>query len=418
MNLSQLAINQTRLLEHLNAMADIGMTPKGGSNRQALTDEDKRGRQLFLDWSSQIGGKVRRDQMGNLFVRWPGQDNTCPAILMSSHLDTQPTGGHYDGVYGVLAALEVMTTLREAGITTRHPLEIAVWTNEEGARFAPAMMGSGVFSGALDQASMHQSADKSGITVYDALMETAQWGDIPCRPFPIAAALELHIEQGPILENQYRDIGIVTGVQGMNWFDVTLTGETTHAGPTPMAMRRDPVSLLAPLLGNLYRLAERYGEQSRLTIGDIKTLPGARNTVLAQVIFSVDLRHPEQSALETMTAEFQSICAECHGAVAVSVTPVWHSPAVQFNPQCIDAITRASQRLGYTTQPIVSGAGHDSVYLSRVAPVGMIFIPCKDGISHNELEYASPEQLTKGANVLLHAVLRLAAPDINQKEVI
>ncbi len=418
MNLSQLAINQPRLLEHLSAMADIGMTHKGGANRQALTDEDKRGRQLFLDWCYQIGGKERHDQMGNLFVRWQGEDNDLPAILMSSHLDTQPTGGHYDGVYGVLAALEVMTTLREFGITTQHPLEIAVWTNEEGARFAPAMMGSGVFSGALDQASMHQSTDKSGVTVYDALMETTQWGDTPCRPFPIAAALELHIEQGPILEAQQRDIGIVTGVQGMNWFDVTLTGETTHAGPTPMAMRRDPVSILAPLLGSLYELAERYGEQARLTIGDIKTLPGSRNTVPAQLVFSVDLRHPEQSALENMTTEFHTLCVKTEGAVAVSVTPIWHSPAVQFNPQCITAISSACQQLGYAAQPIVSGAGHDSVYLSRIAPVGMIFIPCKDGISHNELEYASPEQLTKGANVLLHALLRLAAPVINQKDVV
>lgn len=407
MTLSQLAINQTRLLQHIAAMADIGMTPKGGCNRQALTEEDQHGRQLFLSWCHQLGGKERRDTMGNLFVRWAGSDNSLPPILMSSHLDTQPTGGHFDGVYGVLAALEVLSTLHDADIKTRHPLEIAVWTNEEGARFAPAMMGSGVFSGALDQADMYQSTDKSGVTVYDALIASQQLGEAPCQHDPIFAALELHIEQGPILESKDVQIGVVTGVQGMNWFDVTLTGETTHAGPTPMAMRRDPVPVLANLLNTLYQLTERYGEQARLTIGDMKALPGSRNTVPAQVVFSVDLRHPEQHQLEAMTADFHAICSQLTGAISIDLTPIWHSPAVRFHPRCIDAIEKASQQLNYRAMPMVSGAGHDSVYLSRIAPVGMIFIPCRNGVSHNETEYASPEQLTSGANVLLHTLLNL-----------
>ncbi len=407
MKLSQLSINQTRLLQYIFAMADIGMTPKGGCNRQALTEEDQRGRQLFLDWCHQLGGEERRDSMGNLFVRWSGSDNSLPPVLMSSHLDTQPTGGHFDGVYGVLAALEVIATLHDANITTLHPLEIAVWTNEEGARFAPAMMGSGVFSGTLEQADIYQSADRSGVTVYDALVSSQQLGDTPCEPFPIFAALELHIEQGPILESKDLQIGVVTGVQGMNWFDVTITGETTHAGPTPMAMRRDPVQLSATLLNELYALAERYGEHARLTIGDIKALPGARNTVPSQVIFSVDLRHPEQNQLEAMTADFYALCQLLTGAVSIAVSPVWQSPAVRFHPRCIEAIEQASQRLNYRTQSMVSGAGHDSVNLSRIAPVGMIFIPCRNGVSHNEAEYASPEQLTAGANVLLHSLLNL-----------
>lgn len=407
MKLSQLTINQTRLLQYIAAMADIGMTPKGGCNRQALTEEDQRGRQLFLDWCHHLGGKERRDTMGNLFVRWSGSDNCPPPVLMSSHLDTQPTGGHFDGVYGVLAALEVVATLHDAGITTRHPLEIAVWTNEEGARFAPAMMGSGVFSGALEQADIYQSADKSGVTVYDALVSSLQLGETPCQPFPIFAALELHIEQGPILESKGLQIGVVTGVQGMNWFDVTITGETTHAGPTPMAMRRDPVQLCATLLNEIYALADRYGEHARLTIGDIKVQPGARNTVPSQVIFSVDLRHPEQIQLEAMTADFHAICSQLNGAVSIAVSPIWHSPAVRFHARCIDAIEKASQQLNYRAINMVSGAGHDSVYLSRIAPVGMIFIPCRNGVSHNEAEYASPEQLTTGANVLLHALLNL-----------
>lgn len=407
MKFSQLAINQTRLLQYLAAMANIGMTPKGGCNRQALTEEDQHGRQLFLKWCHQLGGIERRDTMGNLFVRWSGSDHSLPPILMSSHLDTQPTGGHFDGVYGVLAALEVVATLRDANITTQHPLEIAVWTNEEGARFAPAMMGSGVFSGALEQADIYQSCDKSGVTVYDALVSSQQLGDTPCQPFPIFAALELHIEQGPILESKDLQIGVVTGVQGMNWFDVTITGETTHAGPTPMAMRRDPVQLSATLLNELYALAERYGEHARLTIGDIKALPGARNTVPSQVIFSVDLRHPEQYQLEAMTADFYALCQQLTGAVSIAVSPIWQSPAVRFHSRCIEAIEQASQRLNYRAQSMVSGAGHDSVYLSRIAPVGMIFIPCRKGISHNEAEHASPEQLAKGANVLLHSLLNL-----------
>lgn len=407
MKLSQLSINQTRLLQYIFAMADIGMTPKGGCNRQALTEEDQRGRQLFLDWCHQLGGEEHRDSMGNLFVRWSGSDNSLPPVLMSSHIDTQPTGGHFDGVYGVLAALEVIATLHDANITTLHPLEIAVWTNEEGARFAPAMMGSGVFSGTLEQADIYQSADRSGVTVYDALVSSQQLGDTPCEPFPIFAALELHIEQGPILESKDLQIGVVTGVQGMNWFDVTITGETTHAGPTPMAMRRDPVQLSATLLNELYALAERYGEHARLTIGDIKALPGARNTVPSQVIFSVDLRHPEQNQLETMTADFYALCQLLTGAVSIAVSPVWQSPVVRFHPRCIEAIEQASQRLNYRTQSMVSGAGHDSVNLSRIAPVGMIFIPCRNGVSHNEAEYASPEQLTAGANVLLHSLLNL-----------
>lgn len=407
MKLSQLSINQTRLVQYIAAMADIGMTSKGGSNRQALTEEDQRGRQLFLDWCHQLGGEARRDTMGNLFVRWSGSDNSLPPILMSSHLDTQPTGGHFDGVYGVLAALEVLATLHDANITTQHPLEIAVWTNEEGARFAPAMMGSGVFSGTLEQADIYQSCDKSGVTVYDALISSQQLGDTPCQPFPIFAALELHIEQGPILESKDLQIGVVTGVQGMNWFDVTITGETTHAGPTPMAMRRDPVQLSATLLNELYELAERYGEHARLTIGDIKALPGTRNTVPSQVIFSIDLRHPEQNQLEGMTADFYALCQQLAGTVSIAVSPIWQSPAVRFHPRCIEAIEQASQRLNYRTQLMVSGAGHDSVYLSRIAPVGMIFIPCRNGVSHNEAEYASPEQLTAGANVLLHSLLNL-----------
>lgn len=411
-----LHINAARLQTRLADMAEIGQTAGGGCNRQALTAEDQRGRALFLDWCHAIGGIETRDSMGNLFVRWPGTNPQLPPVLMGSHLDTQPSGGRYDGVYGVLAALEVLNTLHDAGRQTRHPLEIAVWMNEEGARFAPAMMGSGVFAGELDQQTMHQVTDKQGISVLQALQDSHQLGHTPCAAHPIAAALELHIEQGPVLEAKDIPIGIVTGVQGMHWFDITLTGATTHAGPTPMSMRRDPVQILAPLLQQLYSMVRSMDDDARITIGDIQTRPGSRNTVPAQITFSVDLRHPEQATLDAMTDSMFNLCQMQDPAIQITIDEIWRSPAVRYHPACIDAVTTAATQLGYPAMPIVSGAGHDSVYLSRIAPTGMIFIPCRDGISHNEQEYATPEQIAQGANVLLHSLLQLAGasePDIH-----
>lgn len=405
--MKSLRIRSQRLENKLSDMASINQTAGGGCNRLALTDADSQGRALFLDWCRAIGGEARLDQMGNLFVRWPGRYNDWPVLLMGSHLDTQPSGGKYDGVYGVLGALEVMETLHDSRHILRHPVEIAVWMNEEGARFAPAMMGSGVFAGVLDQQEMYAVADKKGVSVREALESGLQLGDLPCRAHPIAAALELHIEQGPVLEAKDIPIGIVTGVQGIHWFDLILTGQTAHAGPTPMAMRRDPVQVMLPLLQELYSMVLSLDELARITIGDIAVHPGSRNTVPSQVCCSLDLRHPDQAVLERMTESMYATVARYRRNVDVQVREVWRSPAVTYHPLCIEAVARAAEALAYPATHIVSGAGHDSVYLSRVAPVGMIFIPCKDGISHNEQEHAAPVHLEQGANVLLQALLNL-----------
>lgn len=402
--MKQIQINKQRLLRYIEEMAQIGATEKGGCNRQALTELDKQGRALFIKWCTAIGGQARLDSMGNLFIRFKGRQVGIPPILLGSHLDTQPTGGKYDGVYGVLAALEVMHSLYEQRLQLEHSVELVVWCNEEGARFAPAMMGSGVFTGELQQELLYQSLDDAGISFYQALQESEQLGELPCSAFPFSAALELHIEQGPILENKGIPIGLVTGVQGMNWYQISLFGQSVHAGPTPMSMRDDPIQTLASLLPQLYAMVAEFGEQARLTIGRVQTLPSATNTVPHTVIFSVDIRHPEQAQLDLMAQRLMEICGQ---STSAQIETLWESPAVHFSPLCRDAIEKACVDSEIDYLPIVSGAGHDSVYLSKVGPTGMIFVPCREGISHNELEFVEPELLETGCNILLQSLLNL-----------
>lgn len=401
-------INSERLLIFIAEMAKIGATKNGGSNRQALTREDSLGRNLFLNWCKSIGGVSRLDSMGNLFVRFEDSPSTQPPILMGSHLDTQPSGGKFDGVYGVLAALEVMYTLHEQSYVLSYPIEIVVWSNEEGSRFSPAMSGSGVFSGKLKQSDIYQSTDDQGISYLDALNSSQQLGEIPCQAFPFKASLELHIEQGPILEARNKSIGIVTGVQGMNWYQITLSGETTHAGPTPMSMRKDPVQALMALLPKLYSKVAEYGEHARITIGKLTTNPSSPNTVPEHVIFTLDIRHPIQAKLDAMSEEVLGLCAQVPSVYKSIVDVLWQSPAVEFDQRCVNAIRQATIDLNLEAMPIVSGAGHDSVYLSSVGPTGMIFVPCKDGISHNEKEHVEPEHLIAGTNVLLNSLVLLS----------
>ena len=406
--MTTIQINPERLLSFISEMAKIGATKNGGCNRQALTDEDRIGRELFLNWCYAIGGVSRLDSMGNLFVKFEGRDSTLLPILMGSHLDTQPSGGKFDGVYGVLAALEVMYTLHDQNKPLLNPVEIVVWSNEEGSRFSPAMSGSGVFSGKLKQTDIYKSVDDEGTSYFDALKTSAQLGNELCQAFPFSASLELHIEQGPILEAKEKSIGIVTGVQGMNWYQITLSGETTHAGPTPMSMRKDPVQGLMTLLPKMYAKVAEYGEQARITIGKLTTIPSSTNTVPEHVIFSLDLRHPTQEVLNKMSAEVLALCNHISPVLSSKVEVLWQSPAVEFDPRCIDVVRKASSQLNMDSMPIVSGAGHDSVYLSSLGPTGMIFVPCKDGISHNEKEHVEPEHLVSGANVLLHSLILLS----------
>jgi len=402
-----LQIKTVRLLSFISKMAKIGAKSNGGCNRQALTEEDRLGRELFLTWCDAIGGVARLDSMGNLFVRFEGTDSTKLPVLMGSHLDTQPSGGNFDGVYGVLAALEVMYTLHDQNKKLVHPVEIVVWSNEEGSRFTPAMSGSGVFAGKLKQSDIYKSLDDQGVSYHDALISSGQNGTELCQAFPFFASLELHIEQGPILEAEQKSIGIVTGVQGMNWYQITLSGETTHAGPTPMSMRKDPVQALMAVLPNIYDKVAEYGEQARVTIGKLTTIPSSTNTVPEHVIFSLDLRHPVQKTLDNMSKEVLDLCHQVPSIFKSDVELLWESPAIEFDLRCIDVIHTASELLNMNAMSIVSGAGHDSVYLSTLGPTGMIFVPCKDGISHNEKEHVEPEHLVSGANVLLHSLILL-----------
>ncbi|WP_339891463.1 Zn-dependent hydrolase [uncultured Alteromonas sp.] len=406
-----LQINGERLWSSLMEMASIGGTEKGGCNRQALTDLDKAGRDLFVKWCEEIGCIARVDQMGNLFLRREGTDNDLPPVLMGSHLDTQPTGGKFDGVYGVLGGLEVLRTLHENKIQTLHPIEVAVWTNEEGARFSPAMIGSGVWCGEFSLDYGLQRSDKNGLTISEELKRIGYFGAHPCAPFPIKAAFELHIEQGPILESLQKPIGVVKGVQGMRWYDLVVHGQPVHAGPTPMDQRRDPVKAASHIIQQLYQLADEHAPQARATFGDINVSPGSRNTVPETLTLTVDLRHPDQDVLNKMDEKFRQIsaqvCAECD--VKFDILDEWDSPAVEFNKQCIDAVRASVEAVGLPYEEMFSGAGHDSVYVSKVAPTSMIFIPCEKGISHNEAENATPEDITAGCQVLLGAVLKSAS---------
>ncbi len=407
---TDLRIDGDRLWQSLMTMAEIGATPRGGCNRQALTDEDRAGRDLFVAWCREIDCQVTIDEMGNIFARREGTRNDLPPVLAGSHLDTQPTGGKFDGVYGVLAGLEVLRSLHDAGIVTERPLEVAVWTNEEGARFAPAMVGSGVWSGEMDRDEVYAITDRDGKR-FDAELERIGYrGPAPAEARPLTAAFEVHIEQGPILEAEELQIGVLTGVQGARWYDLVIEGEPCHAGPTPMEVRKDPFMGALPILEACYQLAAGHAPWGRATFGDIKAEPGSRNTVPEKLIVNVDLRHPDPAVLDEMDSAFRArvaeVCAE--RGLQGRVEELWHMPVTRFAPECVNAVREATRSLGYSHMEMVSGAGHDSLYLAKVAPTGMIFVPCENGISHNEAENAKPEDLTAGCNVLLHAMLNMA----------
>ena len=408
---TDIRINADRLWQSLMDMAVIGATDKGGCNRQALTDLDKQGRDLFRGWCEEAACTIRVDKMGNIFARRAGSDNSLPAVIAGSHLDTQPTGGKFDGVYGVLAALEVIRSLNDAGVETRHPLEAVVWTNEEGARFAPAMIGSGVWSGEFNLEYGHSRRDKEGRSIGEELERIAYLGKEECSAGAVRAAFEVHIEQGPILEQEALQIGVLTGVQGMRWYDLLIEGQPCHAGPTPMEMRRDPFMALHRIVARLYELVAEQAPWARITFGDIRAEPGSRNTVPEKLLLSVDLRHPDEDVLEqidhSMRNTVDEVCRELD--MQGEVHNEWLSPSVKFDQDCIQAVQSAVDLLGYSNRQMVSGAGHDSVYVSRVAPTSMIFIPCEGGLSHNEAENASKEDIAAGANVLLHAMMERAS---------
>ncbi|KQP14403.1 Zn-dependent hydrolase [Pseudorhodoferax sp. Leaf267] len=394
-------------------LARIGATPKGGVRRIALTDEDKLGRDQFAAWCAEAGLTLRIDAVGNMFARRAGSDPHARAVATGSHIDTQPSGGKFDGNFGVLAGLEVMRTLNERGITTRAPLEVAVWTNEEGTRFTPVMMGSGAFAGVFAPDFVHVQVDGAGLSVGDELRRIGYLGEQPCGTVPggpYAAYFEAHIEQGPVLEAAGLPIGVVSGALGQRWFDVTVTGMDAHAGPTPMPLRRDAMLGAARMVEAVNRIALDEAPHGRGTVGFLQVVPNSRNVIPGRVAFSVDLRNLTHEGLDRMEAalhrQFAQIARDTQ--VQVELRQVVQFDACHFDAACVASVRSAAEQLGLPHMDVVSGAGHDAVYLAQVAPTGMIFVPCKDGISHNEIEDALPEHIEAGANVLLLAMLERA----------
>ncbi|ODS90406.1 MAG: Zn-dependent hydrolase [Comamonas sp. SCN 65-56] len=407
--LAALRIDGARLWQSLMDLAQIGATPKGGVCRIALTDLDRQGRDLFVQWARGAGCSIRVDAIGNIFARRAGQDDNLPPVMTGSHIDTQPTGGKFDGNYGVLAGLEVVRTLNAASVRTRAPIEVAVWTNEEGSRFVPVMMGSGVFAGAFTLEHALVQRDAQGVSVGEALASIGYAGQAGPAP-AVSAYFEAHIEQGPVLENHQRVIGVVTAALGQRWYDVSVQGMEAHAGPTPMELRRDALLAASELVLEVNRIAVERAPHARSTVGTIEVFPNSRNVIPGRATLSVDLRAPDDAQLLDMDAAMRAACARIatERSLQVTVEQVVYFPPQPFTPQLVQAVRANADDLGYSSMDVVSGAGHDAVYLARVAPAAMIFVPCDNGISHNEIENADPTHLEAGCNVLLRAVLAAA----------
>ena len=388
-------------------MAKIGALPGGGCGRLALTDDDKRARDLFASWCERAGCTVTVDEMGNMFARRPGRKPDLPPVAAGSHLDTQPHGGKFDGVYGVLAALEVVRALNDAGIETEAPIEVINWTNEEGSRFAPAMIASGVFAGLFERDFAYQRTGPEGETLGDELDRIGYKGSEPCGEHPLGALFEAHIEQGPILEQSGVPIGVVDGAQGQRWYDVEVRGRDSHAGTTPMPARKDALTAAARMAVRVEEIALGTAPHAVGTVGQLDVSPNSRNTIPGEVRFSVDIRHPESDALAAMDADIRESFTGIaqRAGVDVAIEQIWDKPPIRFDPECVGAVREAAASLEYDHRDIVSGAGHDACQVCTVAPTGMIFVPCEGGISHNEIESATPLDLELGCNVLLHAGL-------------
>jgi beta-ureidopropionase / N-carbamoyl-L-amino-acid hydrolase len=408
--MAELKVNGKRLWQTLEAMAKIGPGVAGGNCRLALTDEDRAGRDQFCAWAREAGCEIAIDQVGNIFARRPGTAPAAEPVLSGSHLDTQPTGGRYDGVFGVLAALEVIRSLNDARVATRRPVEAVVWTNEEGSRFQPAMNGSGVFAGVMELATAYDAKDGAGLRFGDELERIGYKGSLPARPRPLHAYLEAHIEQGPILEVEGRQIGIVTGIQGIKWFKCVVRGFNAHAGTTPMEVRRDPLVGAARMVDAIDRVTRATRPDAVATVGMFSVGPGSINVINEQVNFSLDLRCPDAGALQEIEAKARAACGEVaeRMGLELSLDEIWYAPPTVFPEPVVGAVERSARTLGYSARRIVSGAGHDAKYLAELCPTAMIFIPCKDGVSHNEAERIEPAQAEQGANVLLRTMLELA----------
>jgi N-carbamoyl-L-amino-acid hydrolase len=409
-DLSNVRVNGQRLWDSLMDMAKIGATPKGGCKRLTLTDVDKQGRELFRSWCEKAGCTLKIDEMGNMFARRAGDDESLPPVIVGSHLDTQPTGGKFDGVLGVLGALEVVRSLNDLKIKTRYPIEVANWTNEEGSRYAPAMVSSGVFAGVFTKDFAYSRVDGEGKTLGDELVRIGFKGDEPVGGRPVHAYFELHIEQGPILEDESLDVGVVTHGQGQRWYEIRLTGFESHAGSTPMPRRKDALLGAARIVELVNAIGLSKAPLAVSTVGMLNPYPNSRNVIPGEVFMACEFRHPNDATLSEMDAALQEGVKAITDKIGLTyeLKQVFYYAPVAFDAQCVAAVRRAAERFGYSHRDIVSGAGHDACYLARVAPTAMVFTPCVDGVSHNESEDIKQEWSTAGANVLMHAVLEKA----------
>ena len=405
-----LRINPDRLWDSLMRMAKIGPGVAGGNNRQTLTDEDAEGRRLFQSWCEEAGLTMGVDRMGTMFARREGVDPDALPVYVGSHLDTQPTGGKYDGVLGVLGGLEIVRTLNDLGIRTKHPIVVTNWTNEEGTRFAPAMLAAGVFAGMHELDWAYDRRDKDGKRFGDELERIGWKGEEPVGARKMHAFFELHIEQGPILEDEGVDIGVVTHGQGLWWLQVTLTGKEAHTGSTPMPKRRNAGLGMARVIEMVHEVAMDYQPDAVGAVGHMEVYPNSRNIIAGRTVFTIDIRSPDKAVLDEMDARIRAgvelICEALD--IGFEIEQVGHFDPVTFDEGCVKAIRDAATRLGYTHRNIVSGAGHDACWINKVAPTAMVMCPCVDGLSHNEAEEISKEWAAAGADVLFHAVVETA----------
>ncbi|SEO82130.1 N-carbamoyl-L-amino-acid hydrolase [Salinihabitans flavidus] len=405
-----LKINGDRLWDAIHEMAKIGPGVAGGNNRQTVTDADGEGRALFQTWCEAVGCSMGLDQMGNMFAEYPGTDPQALPVYVGSHLDTQPTGGRYDGVLGVLGGLEILRTMKDLGIRTKHPIVVTNWTNEEGTRFAPAMLSSGVFAGMHTQDWAYEREDAEGKTFGDELQRIGWRGEEEVGQRKMHAFFELHIEQGPILEAEGKDVGVVTHGQGLSWTQVTITGKDSHTGSTPMPMRKNAGLGMARVLEKVDEIAWSHKPDAVGAAGHIDIYPNSRNVIPGKAVFTVDFRSPQLEVIKDMEQrlreEGQKIADDM--GLEIAFEKVGGFDPVKFDETCVAAVRNAAERLGYSHRDLVSGAGHDACWINRVAPTAMVMCPCVDGLSHNEAEEISKEWAVAGADVLMHAVLETA----------
>lgn len=409
---NEIKINGARLWRMLMDMAKVGPGVAGGNNRQALTDADAEGRALFKEWCEAADMTVSADEMGNMFARRAGEDANAPPVCVGSHLDTQPTGGKFDGVLGVLAGLEIVQSLNDFNCKTKHPIAVINWTNEEGARFAPPMLGSGVFSGVYDLQWAYTREDAEGATLGDELARIGWVGGGETGMRQMRAYFELHIEQGPVLEIEKTDIGAVTRGQGMHWLEITLTGKESHTGSTPMNMRADAGLGMARIILALNEITSAHAPWAVGTVGHCEVFPKSRNIIPGKAVLTADFRHPQKAALSAMKNELitRAKAVANEGGLQISFRETGQYDPVEFDSDCVNAVRAAAARLGYSCRDLVSGAGHDACWISRIAPAAMVMCPCIGGLSHNEAEDISPEWAEAGANVLFHTVIETAGP--------